>query len=105
MWVKPEDHKVVGEVFLEARTKADLTQQELARRLKKPQSFISAYEGGQRRIDVLEFLVIAGALEADPLTLFRRLLDLRGKKAAQTASPASKKSVTGLRLRRKIRFL
>lgn len=104
MWVKPKDQKVVGEVFQEARTRADLTQQELAKRLGKPQSFISAYEAGQRRIDVLEFLLIAGALEADPLSLFRRLLDIRGKIVAQTSS-GSRKSVTGLKLRRKIRFL
>jgi len=104
VWVKPEDHKAVGEVFQEARTRADLTQQELAKRLRKPQSFISAYEAGQRRIDVLEFLLIAGALQADPISLFRQLLDVRSKFAAR-ANPGSRKSDNRLKLRRKVRFL
>jgi transcriptional regulator with XRE-family HTH domain len=42
--------------------KAGLTQQELAKRLKKTQFFVAKYEGGERRIDVLEFLTIARAV-------------------------------------------
>jgi len=32
-----------------------VTQRELASRLGKPQSFVSEYERGQRRVDVVEF--------------------------------------------------
>jgi transcriptional regulator with XRE-family HTH domain len=56
-----------------ARKDAGMTQQELANRLKRPQSFVSAYESGQRRIEVLEFLQIVGALGADPCELLKRL--------------------------------
>ena len=49
-----------------ARKAAGLTQQALALRLKKPQSFIAKYEGGERRLDVVEFITIACALGADP---------------------------------------
>ena len=35
------------------------------------QSFIAKYEGGERRIDVVEFIAIARALGADPVKLFR----------------------------------
>ena len=42
-----------------------MTQQQLADRLGKPQSFISKYEGGERRIDVIEFIAIPEALQMD----------------------------------------
>ena len=75
MWIRPEDHRVVGECLAEARSNAGLTQRELAEQLGKPQSFVSAYENGQRRIDILEFLRIVGALKLDPRTVFEQLAD------------------------------
>jgi transcriptional regulator with XRE-family HTH domain len=57
-----------------------MTQQALARRLKKPQSFVAKYEGGERRLDVVEFIRIARALDADPLKLLAAFLGhARGK--------------------------
>jgi DNA-binding transcriptional regulator YiaG len=75
-WVQQGDHKIVGAALAAARQRANLTQQELARRLGKPQSFISAYEGGMRRVDVVELLVISRALGVDPLDLFVKLARL-----------------------------
>ena len=43
-----------------------MTQQDLADRLKRPQSFVAKYENGERRLDVVEFLQIAKLLEANP---------------------------------------
>jgi transcriptional regulator with XRE-family HTH domain len=57
-----------------AREKAGLTQHELAKRLKKPQSFVAKYETGERRLDVIEFVVITRAMDADPAKLMRNLL-------------------------------
>jgi transcriptional regulator with XRE-family HTH domain len=57
-----------------ARQRVNLTQQELARRLGKPQSFISAYEGGLRRVDLIEFLLIARTLGADPVDIFAEIV-------------------------------
>lgn len=74
MWVQPSEHKVVGEVFAEARRRANLTQDELAIRLGKPQSFVSAYENGQRRIDILECLRIANALGTECEIIFFEIL-------------------------------
>ncbi len=59
--------------MLETRKRAGLTQQEVADRLW-PQSFVAKYEGGERRIDIVEFLVIARALGADPVRLLRSLI-------------------------------
>lgn len=70
MWIRPKDQKIVGESLAKARMRAGYTQQELARKLGKPQSFVSAYERGQRRVDVLEFIRIAQALAADASKLF-----------------------------------
>ena len=80
MWVRPKDHKLVGRHLAEARERANITQQELASRLGKPQSFVSAYERGQRRIDILEFLRISDALRAEPRELFASIVDRRSKR-------------------------
>jgi transcriptional regulator with XRE-family HTH domain len=61
------------ELMVKARKSAKLTQHQLAKRLKKPQSFIAKYEGGERRIDVVEFLGIAGAIGADPVKILKAL--------------------------------
>jgi transcriptional regulator with XRE-family HTH domain len=57
-----------------ARKAAGLTQHALALRLKKPQSFVAKYEGGERRVDVVEFIAVARALDMDPLKLMTILL-------------------------------
>jgi ribosome-binding protein aMBF1 (putative translation factor) len=59
--------------LIAAREKAALTQQQLADRLKRPQSFVAKYEGGERRIDVIEFLDISRALEFDPARAVREI--------------------------------
>lgn len=46
-----------------ARHAAGLTQQQLANKLGKTQSFVAKFEGGERRLDVVEFLEIARALK------------------------------------------
>lgn len=60
--------------MIETRKKAGLTQEQLAKRLRRPQSFVAKYEGGERRIDVVEFLAVVGAMRADPLTILRALI-------------------------------
>jgi transcriptional regulator with XRE-family HTH domain len=72
-WVPPEHQKVVGAALEAARRRANLTQVELARRLGKPQSVVSGYEAGKRRVDVVEFLLIVRALGADPLAIFAEI--------------------------------
>jgi transcriptional regulator with XRE-family HTH domain len=63
----------------ECREKAGLRQADVAERLKKPQSFVSKYESGERRLDVLELLdvceVIGLTLSTFSKKLERRLSD------------------------------
>lgn len=73
MWSDPRDHKVVGAALAAARQRSNLTQQELAKLLEKPQSFVSDYERGQRRIDVAEFVRIARTLGVEPVDLLAEI--------------------------------
>lgn len=68
------DHRHLVEVLVQARQKAGLTQAQLANRVQKDQTFISIIERGQRRVDVLEFVALARAMEADPARLFAEVL-------------------------------
>lgn len=43
----------------DAREEADLTQADVARRLGRPQSFVSKCESGERRVDVVELAAFA----------------------------------------------
>jgi transcriptional regulator with XRE-family HTH domain len=69
-WVHPEHYQIVGAVLEAARQRANITQVELARRLGKPQSVVSAIEAGTRRVDLVEFMVVVRALGADPVEIF-----------------------------------
>jgi len=66
-------HAAFCALMVETREKAGLTQQQLARKLRKPQSFVAKYEGGERRVDVIEFMAIARAMDADAVSLLRAL--------------------------------
>jgi transcriptional regulator with XRE-family HTH domain len=65
------------------RKNADVRQQTLAKKLGRPQSFIAKYEGGERRIDVIEFVEIARALGANPIKLFREFVAGKPAKAGR----------------------
>ena len=49
-----------------ARREAGLTQTELAALIGKPQSFVAKVEGGERRLDVVEYVALCRAIGADP---------------------------------------
>lgn len=68
------DHLRLRELLTAARKAAGLTQGEVARRLKRPQSFVAKYEGGERRIDVIEFIAIVRTLGREPVEVFEALV-------------------------------
>lgn len=49
-----------------ARLEAELTQSQLAAKVGRPQSFVAKYEGGELRLDVIDFLEICSALDLEP---------------------------------------
>ena len=61
------------ELLIRYRKSRSLTQSELAERLRKPQSFVSKYESGERRLDVVELLDICAALRIDPRAMISEL--------------------------------
>ena len=63
--VHSQAYKALRAQLVAARRNADMTQEELAKRLKRPQSFVAKYEGGERRLDIVELLEIAAVLEID----------------------------------------
>ena len=71
--LRSPEHKKLISLLIAAREKAGLTQQQLAAHLGRPQSFVAKYEGGERRIDVVEFISIARALDLDPARAVREL--------------------------------
>jgi transcriptional regulator with XRE-family HTH domain len=68
----PEYARLIA-MLVAVRKKANIRQQALARKLGKPQSFVAKYEGGERRIDLIEFITIVRALNGDPLNSSARL--------------------------------
>ena len=62
------------EVLVKARKKNGLTQMQVAAELGTPQSYVSKYESGERRLDVVEFIAVATALGEDPLELLRQIM-------------------------------
>lgn len=54
-----EKHKKLCELMIRARKDAGFTQQELADKIKRPQSFIAKYERGERRLDLIELIEIS----------------------------------------------
>ncbi len=61
------------ELLVAARIGAGLTQAEVAARLDRSQSYVSKYEQGERRIDVIEFLEICEAVRFNPEIFIARL--------------------------------
>jgi transcriptional regulator with XRE-family HTH domain len=61
------------ELLTDARLKADLTQEQVATLLGRPQSFVSKYESGERRLDVVEFLEVCAAVGVDGVKVLRQV--------------------------------
>ena len=74
------EYEVLTAALIAARKTAGLTQQELADKLDRPQSYVAKYEGMQRRLDVVELLEITSALRCDPHDIIEAV-----RKAQRTA--------------------
>ncbi|WCD79740.1 helix-turn-helix domain-containing protein [Pseudomonas sp. TUM22785] len=71
------------ELLIAARNESGMTQQQLSEKLLRPQSYVSKYERSERRLDVVEFLLVVQSLGAEPFALLREiqpLLDQFGRR-------------------------
>ena len=53
-----QQYKKLNALLRQCRIDAGLDQNSLAKRLNRPQSFISKYEHGERRLDIIELRII-----------------------------------------------
>jgi len=60
--------------LVEARKEMHLSQGEVAARLGRPQQFVSRYELGGRRLDVMEYVDVAQVLDLNPIDTLEAVL-------------------------------
>ncbi len=59
------------EILIAGLKARQLSQTALADKLKRVQTFVSKYERGERRLDVIEFLEVSRALSLDPHSVLK----------------------------------
>jgi transcriptional regulator with XRE-family HTH domain len=68
-----QEYDQLRHLLITARQQKGLTQGDVALALGKPQSFVSKYERGERRLDVVEFLQVANTLAVSPVSIIAQL--------------------------------
>ncbi len=68
-------YKLFLSLLISIREEKGLSQRALSGKLKKAPTYVSKYERGERRLDVVEFLDIVKVLEADPHGIISRIVD------------------------------
>jgi transcriptional regulator with XRE-family HTH domain len=64
-------NKKVSALLVTERKDRELTQAQVATKLKKPQSFVSKYESGQRQLTVADLIAICKAIGLKPSQFFK----------------------------------
>ena len=72
------EYSILKRLLRELRTQKGLTQVQLAEDLGKPQSFVSKYEMGERRLDLIEIRAVCECLD---VTLSEFVMDLESRLA------------------------
>lgn len=71
--VHTKRYQTLKQMLIDARKAAGLSQTELAERLGRVQTFVSKYERGERRLDLVEFIDVTTALKLDAVKVIRKL--------------------------------
>lgn len=71
-----KQQKALLSLLRQLRVEAGIRQVDVARALRKPQAFVSYYESGARRLDLLELRQICGVLGITLVEFVRRFEDL-----------------------------
>lgn len=69
-----KQHQDFIRALREVRRSKGVTQMQLSERLDRAQSYISNIERGERRLDVIEFMALAAALNRDAAELFSEIV-------------------------------
>lgn len=69
-------HQALIARLKQARKAAGLRQAQVALRLGVPQSYVAKVEGGERRLEVLEFIRLARVLDLDLAQLVAEVADV-----------------------------
>ncbi len=71
----PRDERYIDleKALTTARVRKGLTQQQVADHLARPQSFVSKYESGERRLDVIEFLDVCASIGISPVEILAEI--------------------------------
>ena len=69
-----QNYRILSHFLKEMREKAGLTQREMGKRLKKPQSWVYNCETANRRVDITELIAWANACGIKPQTAFSKFL-------------------------------
>ena len=56
------------------RKQAGLTQDAVAKKLSKSQSYVAKYERGERRLDIVELIEVSTAIGFDPVRFIRKFI-------------------------------
>ena len=67
-------YKEFAALLVEVRLKSGLTQQAVADRLDRPQSYVAKIEGRERRVDIIEFIDLVRAMDASPEEVLAQLV-------------------------------
>ena len=70
-----QKHKPYLSLLREIRVAQGLRQRDVAERLGQPQSFVSKYESGERRLDLLELEQVCEACGLDLVSFVSRYRD------------------------------
>lgn len=71
--------EILRDMLRQMRERAGLTQRELCRRLNKEHSFVSKYELGDRRLDIVEFYAICKACGVNPTDQAAKVIKAFGR--------------------------
>lgn len=66
-------HRALVELLIAERHKAGLRQEDVAKKLGRYQSYIARIETGKYRMNVMEFLDLAEAIDFDPVDAVKRI--------------------------------
>jgi ribosome-binding protein aMBF1 (putative translation factor) len=78
--IRSKRHKYLIELVVAARKKAGFRQVQLAKKLKRSQTWIARLESGERRLDVVELIDLAEVIGFDAPAMVAAVQQHQGKK-------------------------